>query len=605
MKRIRFFISGIALFFLFFFVALQIKAEIMNDKPNIIILITVDALRQDHLTLYGYFRNTSPELEKFSANAYVFDDAISQVPFTMTAAFSLMTGLYPPEMENIEEIYSNVDTLPYQLRSLDYYNMAVRGTEIIGSTTVFKKGFDEFYDVKTLPTYSDVATLNASVIVEKAKELVDNTKEKRIFLWLHFKDPHIRYLPSEEFKNTYRTEAKTFINVNSFWADGFKGIPRFNYLENHTDVEYYIDRYDEEILTLDKAFGEFIDYLENRSLLDSSMLLFCGLHGENLGENDYFFIHSSNIDEANIKVPIIVKYPNQDKSKRIKSMFSISGINKIIRDYSTDNETKPKIETKNALLLENLPLRENDNSYFETSYPKKYGMRTPNLKLTYVNSTGKFEAYDLINDSEEKHNLFDKKGIILKTRLIFHSIYFRFLRGKKEYEKKQQFKNINYENEQTIGINNDFINKFSFKKEKNGENMQTLTGKNGNLTMKIRIYSKLDKNTADIEKDTQIQIIMSLYDERQSPYPGVISNKIACLDEFKPKKVVSKNIFYELYSTNSFNYGGCSWDLIKKKAILGFKFCNETNSLYRIELFFPLEKEYSYYINQLQDISCE
>jgi hypothetical protein len=65
-----------------------------HGRPDVI-LITVDALRADHLSLYGYRKLTSPILDEFAGHAAVFTSAITQAPYTKAAIASLMTGLYP------------------------------------------------------------------------------------------------------------------------------------------------------------------------------------------------------------------------------------------------------------------------------------------------------------------------------------------------------------------------------------------------------------------------------------------------------------------------------------------------------------------------------
>ena len=69
------------------------KKEVYN-KPNII-LITVDSLRADHLSCYGYQRNTTPNIDKLANNSTLFKKHMTVYPKTTPSAVSMMTGLYP------------------------------------------------------------------------------------------------------------------------------------------------------------------------------------------------------------------------------------------------------------------------------------------------------------------------------------------------------------------------------------------------------------------------------------------------------------------------------------------------------------------------------
>jgi arylsulfatase A-like enzyme len=79
---------------MFFILNLRYAHARQEDKPNIII-ITIDSLRSDHVGCYGYYRDTTPNIDKFSKDAVLFEHAIAQAPHTPGSMSSFITGIYP------------------------------------------------------------------------------------------------------------------------------------------------------------------------------------------------------------------------------------------------------------------------------------------------------------------------------------------------------------------------------------------------------------------------------------------------------------------------------------------------------------------------------
>ena len=113
-----------------------------------ILLISLDTLRPDHLTLYGYERDTSPHLERLAAEGVVFDRAFSQSPKTATSHMTLFTGLYPSVhgIENLSErnrrLSAEIPTLATLLSQAGYRTEAVVGGGNVAGELGFDQGFD-------------------------------------------------------------------------------------------------------------------------------------------------------------------------------------------------------------------------------------------------------------------------------------------------------------------------------------------------------------------------------------------------------------------------------------------------------------------------------
>lgn len=110
----------------------------------------------------------------------------------------------------------------------------------------------------------------------------------------------------------------------------------------------------------------------------------------------------------------------------------------------------------------------------------------------------------------------------------------------------------------------------------------------------------------DYKIQEKMFFINTLYREIHSPYPGQISNKIGCSDEFTPIKFNNTPYdYYQIYASDRLTYGVCSWDLVKYKSILYFYYCEDNKELFQLELFINTSKNLEDYTDNLKKLRCE
>jgi arylsulfatase len=178
-------------------------------RPDVI-LITVDALRADHLSLYGYGKLTSPILDEFAGHAAVFTNAITQAPYTKAAIASLMSGLYPTSHQAV------TTTIPFPETMTGHVSTKPMATDVLASsiTTLAEAfhnegyrtfgytanpfliaafGFDQGFDHYQFFPGGDFA--QATQVTDQALADVRKAGARPIFLWLHLMEPHSPYAP--------------------------------------------------------------------------------------------------------------------------------------------------------------------------------------------------------------------------------------------------------------------------------------------------------------------------------------------------------------------------------------------------------------------------
>ena len=170
-------------------------------QPNIL-LVTVDTLRADHLSSYGYPRATSPNIDKLAANGIRFDRPVVQWPKTGPSFASILTSTYPKDNGIVRKIGIR---LPDRFRMLaeilqrqGYATHAVVANGALASDFNFDQGFDSYLETWKIDASTGDDPNGAEAVTRKA-ETVINTLDpaKPFFLWVHYLDPHFPYTPPD------------------------------------------------------------------------------------------------------------------------------------------------------------------------------------------------------------------------------------------------------------------------------------------------------------------------------------------------------------------------------------------------------------------------
>jgi arylsulfatase A-like enzyme len=245
-----------------------------------IVLITLDAVRADHLSLYGYKRPTSPSLSNLGKLSLVFDAAWSASNFTSLSLFSLFTGLYPSRYLDGDNILARPGmTLTEQLRAHGYRTEAI--VDLHPSLPHVYAGFERVDDslgvraAKAVRNRSTGSTANELTELAAATAKRLGTQDTPFFLWVHYSEPHAAYLPH----------------------------PQFDFGPSD------LDRYDGEIAFADHAVGRLLARLHSDGRLTDTLVVVTSDHGEAFGEHGVE-THGQSLFEEELHVPLIIYLPN-------------------------------------------------------------------------------------------------------------------------------------------------------------------------------------------------------------------------------------------------------------------------------------------------------
>ena len=245
------------------------------NRPNFLV-ITVDALRPDHLGCAGYERATSPNIDRFCAQAVRFEEAIAQSSRSIRSIPAMFTGTYPSQIAFGDEYLfpslgqENV-TLAETLQQRGYATAVTMGTDYFARTGAFFQGFDR---INQVPIYKPPRGRPTSEALTQLRQLTNQPEPW--LLWVHLFNVHAQYL--------------------------WDGVPsEFG--------EEEIDKYDTEILFADREVERILDALAETEDAAETVVVVASDHGEAFGEHQNRG-HSFTLYDEELRATLLIRAPH-------------------------------------------------------------------------------------------------------------------------------------------------------------------------------------------------------------------------------------------------------------------------------------------------------
>ena len=238
-----------------------------------IILISVDTLRADHVGTYGYLKPTTPNIDKFANQAYVFENAYASSPWTLPSHTSMLTGFYPQKFHAelpTDILPENALTIAEILSENGYKTVAFSTGAFITRNQGFAQGFATFNE---LQNWQD-----AQEISQKSINWLNQNQKSKFFLFIHSFHTHDPYSPQDQFIKKIDSDYQGYLN-----SINISQIVDIN--TSKTNLSEYEKRrivslYDAEIAELDNYFGQFFKTLEDLKLMENTIIIITSDHGE-------------------------------------------------------------------------------------------------------------------------------------------------------------------------------------------------------------------------------------------------------------------------------------------------------------------------------------
>jgi arylsulfatase A-like enzyme len=313
-------------------------------SPNVLLII-VDTLRADHVSSYGYSRQTSPNIDALAAGGVLFENSFASSSYTLPSHASILTGWYPHDHQfewgtDYRHRTNGPPTLPEKLQELGYRTGAFSANTFYFSREHgFQRGylhFEDFFhsvtDMMLRTAYGGIATRFirprfgwtnlpgrklASDVVDQSLRWIERDAERPFFVTLNYMDTHDPYMPPQPFRGRFSSTPNPGGLLNS----------KLGHVASLTSVQLQseIDAYDGSIAYIDSEISRLLTSLQTHSRRPLLVILTSD-HGEEFGEHGGF-IHGHHLYREVIQVPLIVWGPGLVRGgTRVKQPVSNTAI---------------------------------------------------------------------------------------------------------------------------------------------------------------------------------------------------------------------------------------------------------------------------------------
>lgn len=336
------------------------------EKPPVIV-ISIDTLRADHLSTWGYTKVRTPNIDAFGDKGTVFTQIDSQVPLTLPSHASLMTSMYPFENRvevNGDALAAGAVTLASIFRGNGYRTAAFAGSIVMDR----RYGLDQGFEVYDCPFGSSRVRRDAALVTRAALQWLEKNRDQPIFAFLHLYDLHTPYT-----------------------------------LPQAAGLMPTVSGYDAELDYVDQTLGRFREALLRDGLWNRALIILLADHGESLGEHGETS-HGYFAYESTLHVPLIIHWPAGAASfpDRISAPGGLMDVAPTILDFL--HIPRPTSFEGTSLL----PNRAEHPIYSESVYPRQaFGwapLRVLRLGQWKYIDAPKAELYDLAQDPGERTN---------------------------------------------------------------------------------------------------------------------------------------------------------------------------------------------------------
>ena len=376
----------------------HLPAGVDRSRLNLL-LVTLDTTRVDRIGAYGRPQAAeTPAFDQLAREGVLFEQAMTTAPITLPSHSTMFTGQYPPQhgVRDNGGFFLGPETLTLteRLKDRGFRTGAFVGAFVLDSKWGLDQGFDQYADDFDLSTVKRVSLGNvqrrSDEVVDLALPWLSGVGNDRFFAWLHFYDAHTPYEPPEPFKSRY---ART--------------------------------PYNGEVAHADFQLGRVVDHLRTRGLLDRTIIVVVGDHGESLGDHGEG-THGFFIYESATHVPLLIRAPfTRTSGRRVRSVVRTVDLMPTILDLLGEPPPDTPIAGQSAVALmtgdaDDLGVE----GYAEAMYPLHHfgwsALRAFRLGKYKLIDAPRPELFDLEQDPEERHNLFEEQPVLgerLRTAL--------------------------------------------------------------------------------------------------------------------------------------------------------------------------------------------
>jgi len=400
-----------------------------------IILISLDTLRADHLSCYGYGRPSSPNIDELAQDSVLFENTYAQsswtLPSHMSMLFSLNSANHQVYYYN-QKVDSSVPSLASFLKKAGFITHAFTGGGYVSSIYGFSKGFD-CYDESVREHMNHLEANEAESLFAYTSDWLKKNKDKAFFLFLHTYQIHDPYDCPSPWNKMYVKENAPWDKIR---LTNFLKKNGDNYTFTREEKRNIIALYDGEISYTDETLIKpIVSLLKEMDIYDNTLLIITSDHGEEFQDHGKW-LHGRTLYNELLRVPLLIKFPNsENKGVRIKYNSRLIDIMPTVLDVADIKYNKDLFDGQSLFTLIR-GKEKKDRIFISDLAHKNILIPCPALIATNRNQL-KFiitksregikyiETYDLSRDPEEKYHIATKDDKVRKELIASLNKYYQ------------------------------------------------------------------------------------------------------------------------------------------------------------------------------------
>jgi arylsulfatase A-like enzyme/Tfp pilus assembly protein PilF len=351
-----------------------------------VLLVTLDTTRADRLGAYGFRPIETPNLDRIAREGVLFEHAVAPAPLTLPTHSSLFTSKLPPAHGVRDNggffLDDRETTMAERLKSRGFRTGGFVGAYVLDHKWGVAQGFEKYFDNFDLSKYHTVSLSSVerrgNEVADRALEWLDSVSSSKFFAWVHFYDAHSPYDPPEPFKTRYSDRP-----------------------------------YAGEIAFVDSQVGRLLSWLDVHQLLDKTIVVVIGDHGESLGDHGEG-THGFFVYESVLHVPLLIRAPYEAMRGRkvsdvVRSVDVLPTLLDLLGIQSSDRFEGQSLTSLMTGATTGLTL----DAYAEAVYPRFHfgwsDLRTLRSgRYKYIDAP-RPELYDLEKDPKESTNIYPQR----------------------------------------------------------------------------------------------------------------------------------------------------------------------------------------------------
>jgi arylsulfatase A-like enzyme len=384
-----------------------------------LILVTLDTFRADHLGCAGHPAVRTPHLDALARGAAMWTDAVSAIPLTTPSHATILSGLTPRAhgvLKNRMVLADRVRTVAEILKEAGWRTGAVVSSPVVlGPELGLSAGFDSYEVVEPAER---PARGEGRHTTEAARRWLSANGGPGSFLWAHYFDAHLPYLPPDPLPALYDPD---YDGPFALPAGPVQGIFSTSDEITPADVAHLAALYAGEITFLDRCVGDLLRAPE----AGGAVVLVTADHGEGLWEHNRYFGHDVLLYETSVRVPMILRRPaSAAVTARAQAASAAGGPAGLPGGLSTEpartTDVAPTLlglcgvpsgPMEGRDLLRDPAPAGDDLAFILETHPAEekaepiFALRTGTEKVIWIQRERRHESYDLAADPAERHDL--------------------------------------------------------------------------------------------------------------------------------------------------------------------------------------------------------